>query len=124
MNVAAVGLGGALGSIARYGVNEAALRLAPATFPWATLTVNVVGSFAMGALAVVVLTRIGLSMPVKLFAMTGLLGGFTTFSAFSLDTVSLIERGEVATALLYAGASVVLAIGAFIAGQAVARTMM
>lgn len=114
-----VALGGALGSSARYLVNVAAMRLVGAGFPWATLTVNVLGSFLMGVLIVTFankdLTRLA---P---FLMTGVLGGFTTFSAFSLDAVSLWQRGEVLTAAVYVAGSVVLSLAALLAGTTVAR---
>lgn len=114
-----VALGGALGASARYLVNVATLRLAGSGFPWATITVNILGSFLMGALVVVFaqkdLTRLA---P---FLMTGVLGGFTTFSAFSLDAVALWQRGEVLPAAVYIVGSVSLSLAALLAGMAVAR---
>lgn len=114
-----VALGGALGASARYLVNIAALRLAGTGFPWATITVNILGSFLMGALVVVFaqkdLTRLA---P---FLMTGVLGGFTTFSAFSLDAVALWQRGAVLPAAVYIVGSVSLSLAALLAGMAVAR---
>ena len=86
-----VALGGALGASARYLVGLGTLRLIGPGFPWGTLTVNVVGSFAMGLLVVVLAEVWGNRFAPLL--MTGLLGGFTTFSAFSLDAVALFERG-------------------------------
>ena len=114
-----VALGGALGASARYLVNIAALRLAGTGFPWATITVNILGSFLMGALVVIFaqkdLTRLA---P---FLVTGVLGGFTTFSAFSLDAVALWQRGEVLPAAVYIVGSVSLSLAALLAGMAVAR---
>ena len=92
-------------------------RLAGTGFPWATLAVNVLGSFVMG-LAVILLLRRGDAGLQHLapFLTTGILGGFTTFSAFSLETVLLVERGRPALALAYAGGSVVLGVAAFAVG--------
>lgn len=114
-----VALGGALGASARYLVNVAAIRLAGTGFPWATLTVNILGSFLMGVLVVIFaqkdLTRLA---P---FLVTGVLGGFTTFSAFSLDAVALWQRGEVLSATAYVAVSVALSLAALLAGMALGR---
>ncbi len=115
-----VALGGALGASARYLTGLTAARLLGKGFPWGTLTVNILGSFLMGILVVALL-----HLSANRFApllMTGLLGGFTTFSAFSLDAVTLYERGEITLAALYVLGSVVLSIGALFAGLALARS--
>ena len=104
-----VALGGAFGSVLRYGVNAAGLAWLGPGFPWWTLAVNVVGSLVMGIVAAALLLRGG-SDELRALIGTGVLGGFTTFSAFSLDFSQLIERGEPATALAYAGASVALSL--------------
>lgn len=117
-----VALGGALGASLRYLTGVATLRLMGPGFPWGTLTVNVLGSFAMGVL-VVTLAHLGGNRFAPLL-MTGLLGGFTTFSAFSLDAVTLYERGEVAMAGGYVAASVVLSLAALFAGLLVARSLV
>ncbi len=96
-------------------------RLMGKGFPWGTLTVNIVGSFAMGVL-VVVLAHLG-GNRLAPFLMTGVLGGFTTFSAFSLDAVTLYERGQLGIAALYVGASVVVSIAALFAGLLLARSV-
>lgn len=117
-----VALGGALGASARYTTGIAVTRLLGKSFPWGTLAVNVVGSFLMGALVVVLL-----HLSANRFApllLTGLLGGFTTFSAFSLDAVTLHERGDMGLAAGYVGVSVVLSIAALIAGLALARSVV
>lgn len=114
-----VALGGALGASARYLTGVAVLRLVGPGFPWATLAVNVVGSFAMGCL-VVGLAHLG-GMRFAPLLMTGLLGGFTTFSAFALDAVTLWERGETGLAAAYVGASVILSLGGLLAGLVFAR---
>lgn len=116
-------LGAGLGGAARHGVNLAALRWFGAGFPWATLAVNVLGSLAMGVIAGWVLARAGdgLAHSVRLFVMTGILGGFTTFSAFSLDVVALHERGATGLALAYIAASVLASILALWLGLTVMR---
>ncbi len=108
-----IALGGALGAVLRHYVGSFFLR-STSGFPWATLTVNVVGSFVMGVAAMFFVRRSDLGLQhFAPFLMTGLLGGFTTFSAFSLQTWELVERGRTATAFLYAGGSVVLSVAAF-----------
>ena len=110
-----VALGGALGASARYLVGVGAVRLLGHGFPWATLVVNVLGSLAMGALVVLLAQKDATRLEPLL--MTGLLGGFTTFSAFSLDAVTLYERGQVGAAAGYVAVSVVFSIGALFAGM-------
>lgn len=105
-----VALGGAIGSALRYGVNVSAGRAFGTGFPWATLIVNVLGSFVMGLLVAVLAEKGGTRLAP--FLMTGILGGFTTFSAFSLDTLTLWERGAHGLALAYVAASVVLSLAA------------
>lgn len=117
-----VALGGALGSSARYLVNITLPRLFGHGFPYATLAVNLAGSFAMGVLVVWLAHRGG--MRFAPFLMTGVLGGFTTFSAFSLDAVKLFEAGETLTALGYVLGSVVFALAALLAGMALARGVL
>ena len=116
-------LGGGIGAAGRHGVNLAAARVFGIGFPWGTLIVNVVGSFAMGLLAAWFAFRAdtGLSQHARLFLTTGILGGFTTFSAFSLDAVLLWERGTAALAVAYVLASVVLSLAGLIAGLALIR---
>ena len=116
-----VALGGAIGASARYLTGVAALRLMGPGFPWGTLAVNVIGSFLMGAI-VIILAELSANRFAPLL-MTGLLGGFTTFSAFSLDAVTLWERGEAMQAATYVVASVVLSLAALMAGLFVARTL-
>lgn len=118
---AAVGIGGALGAMARYGAGLVIVRALGPGFPVAILTVNVVGSFLMG-LCVVLLAQRGLTHLTPLL-MAGFLGGFTTFSAFSLEAVTLYERGAVGQAALYVGLSVVLSIAALGVGVWIARSV-
>ena len=107
-NVLLVALGGAVGSVARYGVGVAAARWFGPAFPWGTLAVNVIGGLAIGVLAARVPTD---DDNLRLLIGTGLLGGFTTFSAFSLETLRLLEQ-QPGLAALYAAASLVLSVGA------------
>jgi CrcB protein len=116
-----VALGGAIGATARYLTNVGVMRFVGPGFPWGTAIVNVVGSFLMGALVVILMERFGNRLAP--FLMTGLLGGFTTFSAFSLDAVTLWERGQTATAGLYVIGSVVLSISALVAGLTLTRSL-
>ncbi|SFZ81153.1 camphor resistance protein CrcB [Devosia enhydra] len=117
-----VGLGGALGAIARYGSGVLTGRFWPSAFPIVTLSINVLGSLLMGLL-IGALARFtpAWQAEARLFLAIGVLGGFTTFSSFSLDTIALIERGEIGQALLYVGLSVVLSLGALALGLVVMR---
>lgn len=114
-----VAFGGALGASARYLANVAAMRLLGPGFPWATVAVNVAGSFLMGVLVVVLAQRDATRLAP--FLMTGVLGGFTTFSAFSLDALTLWERGQAGAASAYVLGSVAASLAAIVAGMAVAR---
>lgn len=111
-----VALGGAIGASLRHLVSWQLAQRLGSGFPWGTLTVNVLGSFIMG-LAVMLLVRRadGEFQHLAPFFMTGLLGGFTTFSAFSLETVLLVERQRLDLAVAYVAASVALSVGAFAA---------
>ena len=113
-----VAFGGAIGASARYLTGLAAARLFGAGFPMGTISVNVIGSFLMGVMFVA-LAQSGEKSAA--FLMTGVLGGFTTFSAFSLDAFQLYEKGEVAMAAIYVVASVLLSVLALIAGILLAR---
>jgi CrcB protein len=117
-------LGGGLGAALRHGLNMAAARLLGTAFPYGTLAINILGSLAMGLIAEFFALKSGLPQHWRLFLTTGMLGGFTTFSAFSLEAALLYERGEVAGAAIYVVASVVLAIGALFAGMAIVRVLV
>lgn len=121
MTFLSVALGGAIGASARFAVNLAAARLFGMGFPVGTLCVNVLGSFAMGVLAVLLLDR---ASPLAPFLLTGVLGGFTTFSAFSLDTLILWERGQPGLALVYVILSVAASLLAVFAGLALGRSIL
>ncbi len=111
-----VSLGGAIGSMLRYGTGVLSIKLLGINFPWGTLTVNILGSFCIGIVFALLSHTQNLSEDIKLFAMVGILGGFTTFSAFSLDTISLFERGQYLYASLYIASSVILSLLATLAG--------
>ncbi len=116
-----VALGGAIGASARYLTSVGAMRLMGPGFPWGTLAVNVIGSFLMGVLVVLLAQKGG--MKAAPFLMTGILGGFTTFSAFSLDALTIYERGQTGLALTYIVASVVLSLLAILAGVLIMRAL-
>jgi CrcB protein len=105
-----VGIGGALGSVARFWLTAAMMSLTGPRFPWGTLLINVLGSFVIGVVAGLTLIpeRVAWHPDVRIFLMTGVCGGFTTFSAFSLQTLELVQAGETGAAASYAGASVLL----------------
>ena len=105
-NLILVMIGGAIGAALRYEVGRASLRLMGPTFPWGTLAVNLVGGLLMGMLAGT-LARAEDGEPARLLIGVGVLGGFTTFSAFSLDTYNMISRGQAGAAFAYVLASVV-----------------
>ena len=116
--------GGAIGSAARYLVNVGAMRAWGPAFPWSTLIVNVVGCLAIGLLAEGISHRFDNAPVLRTFLMTGILGGFTTFSAFSLDFALLLERKAHLAAGLYLGASVGLSLLGVFAGIALARALV
>lgn len=115
-------LGAGIGGAMRHGVNVGAARLFGYGFPYGTLVVNVAGSFLMGLLAGYFAFRPGIGQHFRLFLTTGVLGGFTTFSAFSLDTALLIERHAYGLAAGYAVGSVAASLGALFFGLAVFRS--
>ena len=118
-----VAIGGACGASLRFLFGVGVFRLlGPTSFPVAIIAVNVLGSFLMGLFVVLAAHR-GLN-PLSPFVMTGLLGGFTTFSAFSLEAVTLYERGALGLASLYVSASVVLSVLGLMAGLFIARSML
>lgn len=118
--------GGAIGTLARYLTGRLAGLIMPgAAWPWGTFAVNLIGGFAMGLLAGWLARGSILSgEPVRLLLGVGVLGGFTTFSAFSLDTMMMIERGQVAMAMGYAVVSVIGAVGALALGLNIMRSVV
>lgn len=118
-----VAIGGALGSMARYGVNVWSGRVFGTEFPWHTLIVNVLGCFIMGALTGLMAQKLNVSQEVRAFLTTGILGGLTTFSAFSLDVALLVERKATVAAGAYVAASVLFSLAAVFAGLHLIRTL-
>ena len=124
MNYLIVFLGAGVGGAARHGVNVLSARLVGTGFPTGTLVVNALGCLLMGLIAGTFAFRGHLPQEMRLFLTTGILGGFTTFSTFSLDAALLWERGEAGLAALYVGASVVLSLAGVAAGLGLTRLML
>lgn len=123
MTCFAVAAGGALGSVARFWLTTAVTALLGPRFPYATLLINVSGSLLIGLVAGLSLTpaRVAIHPELRIFLMTGICGGFTTFSSFSLQTLELIQAGEIALALLYIAGSVALCLVAVWLGWSLGR---
>ncbi len=119
--VIAVAIGGAVGSMLRHGVNHAAARWIGLAFPWGTFIENIVGCTLMGAAATWFGQKAGLSPEWRALAATGLLGGFTTFSAFTLDFAQLLGQGLIARAALYFAATLLLAVAGFYLGAGITK---
>lgn len=119
-----VAAGGAIGAVSRFGVEKAAFALLGHGFPYGTLFVNVTGSFLLGAVIEVSALAWSPSPEIRAMVVVGLLGAFTTFSTFSLDVVTMLNRGETAPALLYLAVSVLASIGALWAGMTVLRSVL
>ena len=121
MSYLLVFVGGGLGATLRHLVNVFCARCMGTGFPWGTFIINISGSTVMGLIAGYLAFKGGASQPWRLFLMTGILGGYTTFSAYSLDAALLYERGALMLAALYVVGSVVLSIGGLFAGLALIR---
>src|SRR5450432_3200780 len=121
MNYVLVFIGGGLGSTLRHVINVVSGRLLGTAFPYHTFIINISGSTVMGLIAGYLAFKGEASQPWRLFLMTGVLGGYTTFSAFSLDAALLYERGEIGLALFYVLGSVVFSIAGLFAGLALVR---
>jgi len=119
----AVALGGALGSLLRYLIAGAVQSAAWPGFPWGTFLVNISGGFAMGIIAELAALKLNMTPEVRAFLTIGILGGYTTFSTFSLDSVLLIERGAYVSAALYISGSALLSILALFAGLWLVRAI-
>ena len=119
-----VALGGAIGSAARYTVNVWSGRMLGTAFPWHTLVVNILGCFIMGLLVEVMALKLNIGNDARAFLTTGILGGFTTFSAFSLDFALLVERKSYGLAGAYAAGSVAVALVALFAGLYLVRAAL
>ena len=118
-----IALGGALGSLARYLLSSQITHVFGPGFPWGILVVNVLGCFTMGVIAELAALTWNMTPEMRAFLTTGVLGGFTTFSAFALDTAVLTERGDLAGALLYVTGSVGGSVAALFAGLALVRAL-
>jgi CrcB protein len=121
MSYLLVFVGGGLGASLRHLINLTCARAFGTGFPWGTFIINITGSTVMGLIAGYLAFKGEASQPWRLFLMTGILGGYTTFSAYSLDAALLYERGELAPAALYVVGSVVLSIAGLFAGLALVR---
>ena len=122
MNYLLVFIGGGLGAILRYVLTVTSGKAFGTNFPWGTFIINITGSTVMGLIAGYLAFKGEASQSLRLFIMTGVLGGYTTFSAFSLDAGLLYERGEIGLALAYVLGSVLLAIAGLFAGLAIVRS--
>lgn len=124
LNIVLVAVGGAIGSVVRYLIGLHSTRLFGTGFPWGTLTVNVIGSLAIGIFAELIARRFSAPLEWRLFIITGFLGGFTTFSAFSLDTATLIDSGNLWLAVTYVAVSMLVSLFAVFAGLAMMRALL
>ena len=118
-----IAIGGALGAVSRYALSSQITHWTGTGFPWSILIVNVLGCFAMGVIAELAALTWNMSPELRAFLTTGILGGFTTFSAFALDAAVLTERGDLAGAAFYVSSSVVGSIAALFAGLAIVRAL-
>jgi CrcB protein len=118
-----IAIGGIFGCCARYAMTNAVQGALGRGFPYATLSINVLGSFLMGFLFVQMTDRLSISPSLRVGILTGFLGGFTTFSTFALESLLLAEQGEGVKSLLYIVSSVVVGIAAAFLGAAIARTL-
>jgi CrcB protein len=121
--ILSVAIGGAIGSVARYLVAIGAGRAFGTAFPWGILIINVTGSALIGAFAGLFALRWNLPEPVRVFLTVGVCGGYTTFSTFSLDAFTLIERGESMAAGVYMIGSVVLSVSALVGAMHLVRAV-
>jgi CrcB protein len=123
LNIALVATGGAIGASLRHLVGSASLKLVGRNFPWSTLIVNIAGCLAMGVFLGLLARRYNVSNELRLFVATGILGGFTTFSAFSLDIAALWGRGALLPAFFYGAGSVLGSLFALFLGLWLARSL-
>ena len=123
IRVLLVALGGALGSVARYLVGAAAVQLMGPGFPWGTLVVNLTGSFLIAAVMHVALTGTSISLEMRIFLATGIIGGFTTYSTFNYETLALLNSRAYGLAALNLGATMLGCLGAGVLGLATGRAL-
>ena len=119
----AIAVGGALGSLARHFLSSGIYAAAGTAFPWGIFVVNILGGFFMGLIVELGAVKMNMSLEMRAFLTTGILGGFTTFSTFSLDAALLIERGDWLSAAAYMVGSVALSVGALFGGLWLVRTL-
>jgi len=119
-----VAVGGAIGAVGRHLVASQVMRLTAGGFPFGTMTVNILGSFILGLLAGAMALKWSVSAETRAFLVVGMLGGFTTFSAFSLDAILLYERGEWLHAAAYIVGTVILSVGGLFAGLQICRQVL
>ena len=124
VHILLVAIGGAFGSVCRYLVGVGAGRLLGPDFPFGTMIVNIGGSFIMGVFIELLALRFNGSEELRLLVAVGILGGFTTLSSFSLDTIVLFERGAVAATAVYVAGSIVLSLAALVAGLHLVRAFI
>ena len=106
-----VAMGGAIGSMARFGISSLVVKqVNPVNFPWGTFSVNILGCMLAGVFLLVAESMQSISQEARLFVVTGLLGGFTTFSAFGIETLGLLRRGEMLIAISYASLSIIVGV--------------
>lgn len=122
--IIAVAAGGAMGAVGRYFVSGRLMHVLGAEFPFGTLAINVIGGLLMGVLVEASALKFNIGGELRAFLVVGLLGGFTTFSSFSLEVVLLLERHQTLAAGAYVLASVVLSVGALFAGMSVMRSVL
>ena len=121
--VISIAVGGAIGALGRYVISSQVTHLLGPGFPWGILIVNVLGCFAMGVIAELAALTWNMSPEMRAFLTTGILGGFTTFSAFALDIAVLTERGDLTSAMLYVAGSVGGSVAALFFGLALVRAL-
>lgn len=109
-HILSIGIGGAIGAVLRYWLGNVLTKILGCSFPYGTFCINIIGCFFMGLLMTIIVDKGLLSPAWRLFLCVGLLGGFTTFSSFSYETLTLLQEGNLLLALLYAGGSVFLGI--------------
>jgi CrcB protein len=123
MQALAIAAGGAIGALMRYWVSTAIYAWLGRGFPWGTLGVNLLGSFAMGILYILLLERLSSAPEMRAFLLIGFLGAFTTFSTFSIETLNLLENAQIGKALINAAGSVVICIAAAWLGVVLGRQL-
>jgi fluoride exporter len=119
----AIAVGGGVGALGRHFLSSAVAAILGTAFPWGIFVVNILGGFLMGLIVEMGALKLDYSLEMRAFLTTGLLGGFTTFSAFSLDASLMIERGDWMGAMFYVAGSALLSIGALFAGLWLVRSL-